>query len=165
MVTQWAPVPKHRDTLVVCAHWGFCPDVHSDCLWREHLAHVEEAGPRTWKEQGHSSLLQKQWHVFSHMSHLDICITFHTTNHTHHFQGSDFYQLHTVVQPPPQCSCGTLPTPQKGSVYPAAVDPQQDLQVQASSRLISVSVDLPFLGISYQRTPAGSGLLCLGSFT
>lgn len=70
-----------------------------------------------------------------------------------------------MVQPPPQCSCGTLPAPLKGSVYPSAVDPQQDLQAQASSHLISVSVDLPFVGISYQRTPAGSGLLCLGSFT
>ena len=76
MVTYWAPVHKHRDTLDVCAHWGFCPDVHGDCLWREHLAHVEEAGPRTWKEQGRSPLLQKQWHIFSHMSHLHICITF-----------------------------------------------------------------------------------------
>ena len=92
MVTQRVPVSKHRDTLDVCAHWGFRPDVHSDCLWREHLAHVEEAGPRTWKEQGHSSLLQKQWPIFSHMSHVDVCITFlncftevylHTTNHSH----------------------------------------------------------------------------------
>ena len=76
MVTHWAPVCKHRDTLDVCAHGGFCPDVHGDCLWREHLAHVEEAGPRTWKERGRSPLLQKQWHIFPHMSHLHICITF-----------------------------------------------------------------------------------------
>ena len=52
-----------------------------------------------------------------------------------------------MVQPPPQCSCGTLPAPLKGSMYPSAVDPQQYLQVQASSHLISVSVDLPFVGI------------------
>ena len=70
-----------------------------------------------------------------------------------------------MVQPPPQCSCGTLPAPLKGSVYPSAVNPQQDLQAQASFHLISASVDVPFLGISYQWTPIGSGLLCLGSFT
>ena len=32
-------------------------------------------------------------------------------------------------------------------MYPSAVDPQQDLHAQASSHLISVSVDLPFVGI------------------
>ena len=69
VVTQWAPVHKQRDKLDVCAHWGCCPDVHSDCLWREHLAHVEEAAPRTWKEHSQSSLLQKQWHIFPSMSH------------------------------------------------------------------------------------------------
>ena len=32
-------------------------------------------------------------------------------------------------------------------MYPSAVDPQEHLQAQASSHLISVSVDLPFVGI------------------
>ena len=76
VVTQRATVHEHRDTLGMCVHWGFCPDIHTDCFWREHLEHVEEAGPITWKEQGHSSLLQKQWHIFPHMSHLDIYVTF-----------------------------------------------------------------------------------------
>ena len=68
MVTQWAPVRKHRDTLDVCAHWGFRPDVHSDCLWREHLAHVEEAGPRTWKEQGLLIDKKAMAYLFPHVS-------------------------------------------------------------------------------------------------
>ena len=88
----------------MCAHWGFCPDVHSNSFWREYLAYVEEAGPRTWKEQGHSSLLQKQWHIFSHTSHLDICITFLNC-----FQFSSVAQSCPTLCNPMNCSTPGLP--------------------------------------------------------
>ena len=93
-----------RHTRHVCAHWGFCPDVHSNSFWREYLAYVEEAGPRTWKEQGHSSLLQKQWHIFSHTSHLDICITFLNC-----FQFSSVAQSCPTLCNPMNCSTPGLP--------------------------------------------------------
>ena len=55
--------------------------------------------------------------------------------------------------------------PQKNLILISSHPPVPLLQVSGNHNLLSVSVDLPILNISYKWNNAICGLLCLASFT
>lgn len=56
--------------------------------------------------------------------------------------------------------------PPKGTLFPLAVTPNPlSPQLLSITNLLSVSTDLPILGISYKENHRICGLLCLASFT
>lgn len=70
-----------------------------------------------------------------------------------------------VVQQPPQTSFRTFLSPYKVPSCPSAVSLGYHCQPQAAASRPSVSIDLPFLDISYKCNHTACGPLCLSSFT